>query len=86
MILDSKGELVNQNFLGINNNTQLGEFVGDSYYQSVVSSLYVSVYRSVLVDEAGELWLGQAEGNKSELLDSGEIRYCERQDMGNLSK
>lgn len=83
--LDDGNEKIDTNFLNVNDNTKIGNFVGNAQLRSVFNSLYVAIYKFVLVNQDGSLWLNKLpSSNIKDLLESETIRYIEREDYNKI--
>lgn len=78
-------EQVNNNVFGVDSHTKAGNFLGDVKYRTLFNSLYISMYKTVLVNDGGTLWLenGQEE-NIKELLETNAIKYMDRADFSKV--
>lgn len=73
-------EQINPNILQTGEQTHPGDFLGKEYRQ-IFNSLYIAMYRTVLVNPDGSLWLGKTtESDVKELL-KNTIRNFEREDL-----
>ena len=73
------------NLLGTTSNTKPCDFLGNENYRGIFNSLYVAMYKTLLVNEDGSLWLNNTtETNVEELLESNQIRYFERADINKV--
>lgn len=80
----SANEQINYNVLGTNSNTKPGDFLAAGY-KDLFNSLFVAMYKTVLVNADGSLWLNNSMETKThELLENGTIKYIDRADFSKV--
>ena len=83
--LDDESQVkINSNILDINSATKPCSFLSKNYAK-IFKSMYVAMYKSVLVNKDGSLWLDREQGSDlTQLFKDGEIRYFNWEDFNKV--